>query len=714
MLRMFLFSVVLCAAAQNPAGQPYTWKNQELGVSITLPDKKWQLSDRSQGSAKVFIFSPSKNIATRCTVLYLPVAVLPEGLLGRESQIKAALGDRYKRVAYETDALGGQEVQRLEYAAIGNTTLEYGLRRDDFYLIFQLSAPDHVWKDAKSKASLEKIRQSFAFTGKARLKTVEADLSTPDEVRARRKAALKKEKPEFEISHHDLRVEIDPPGHSLKTRDRLTVRSLKEGLSEIELRYSVVRIDDVQPQTEAQWETKQRGEGESVLSIRFHTPLNLGQERVLAVRTSSDDFKQSVDQTLVQEIAMLGQVRERSSWSSHIIYYPIDQLNDAVMDIALTVPSEYTAVTGGLLLKTETDEGKTTFHYRSAVRRPRKLPFGFAAAKYIMVEGVSDLGLPLIFYGYPGEEKLIRQRLDLAVQCAGLFEKLMGPLPFEAVRFAHVTPIRKEMGVSLPGLILISDGFFDDIENVDLSHGRPEGRDDLSLLLVADELSHQWNFYSVPLPNELAEGVSTFTNALLIEHRHGEEAYRKMIRYCANAYRTSTALGRDTAIADPAIYKTQAYRGIAFCKVPVVLDMLRRETGDETFFAAWRKVFQEFDSNEDGYTILEKAFSESSGEDLSWFFEQWFFQAGCPDIAVEFSQQEDSLTVTLRQQQQQEPYRITGELLLRGVQGETLRRSITLSDRETTLKLEVSFSVQEILFDPDDHVLTKAATSQTE
>jgi aminopeptidase N len=711
MLQLLLFSLTLSATSQKLEGEPYTWTEEKLGVSITLPDKKWELSDRSQGVAKVLIFSPSKDIRTRCTVLYLPAALLPEGLLSREGQIKAASGDGYKRVAYKTDTLGGKEAQRLEYTMTGTTTLEYGLRRDDFYLVFQLSAPDAGWRDARTKAALERIRQSFTFTGKARLETTEADLSTAEEVRSRRKAASKKGPAAFEISHHDLQVEIDPLGHSLRTCDRITFRAVKEGLSEMKLRYSVVRIDGVQPQAEVDWEAKDEGKGTAVLSIRFRTPMKSGQERVLTVRTSSDDFQQTVDQSLIREIAMLGQVRERSSWSSHIIYYPIDPVNDAAMDIALTAPSEYTAVTGGRLVKTESYEGKTTFHYRSDVRRPRMLPFGFAAAKYIMLEGKSDLGLPIAFYGYPGEEKLIRQRLELAVQCAGLFEKMMGPLPFEAVRFAHVTPEEKEMGVSLPGLILISDGFFDDIENVDLSDGRPEGKIALSLLIVADELSHQWNFYSVPLPNELAEGVSTFTNALLIEQRHGEEAYGKMIRYCADAYLASTAVGRDTAVADPAVYQTPAYRGIAFCKVPVVLDMLRSEVGDEIFFAAWRKAFQEFDSDEDGYTILEKAFSESSGKDLSWFFEQWFFQAGCPEIVAKFSQQGDSLTITFRQQQKQKPYRLTGEVLIRGKQGKTLRRTVTLTDREAKLKFDVSFPVHEVLFDPDDHLLTKVSTS---
>ena len=57
----------------------------------------------------------------------------------------------------------------------------------------------------------------------------------------------------------------------------------------------------------------------------------------------------------------------------------------------------------------------------------------------------------------------MRQRLKVAVESADIFEKMMGPLPWKDVRFVHVTPVRKETGVSLPGLILISDMFFRDL-----------------------------------------------------------------------------------------------------------------------------------------------------------------------------------------------------------------------------------------------------------
>lgn len=116
MVNLLVCSLALCgAASQEQAGEPCVWTDEKLGISITLPGKNWRLTDRSQGLAKVLIFSPSENISTRCTVLYFPAAILPEGLLSREGQIKVTTGDSYKRLAYETDTLRGREAQRLDY-----------------------------------------------------------------------------------------------------------------------------------------------------------------------------------------------------------------------------------------------------------------------------------------------------------------------------------------------------------------------------------------------------------------------------------------------------------------------------------------------------------------------------------------------------------------------------------------------------------------------
>jgi aminopeptidase N len=556
---------------------------------------------------------------------------------------------------------------------------------------------------------LDGIRDSFKRHAGATLEVPQADRATPAEIREKRRKARKKDKQEFQVVSHELHVRIDPPTHSLSARDRLTVESAKDGLSEIRLFYSLVSIDRVTGPLDLTWESKppadDRFTGGRELVVRLGQPLESGKKAVLNVETSCSDFLQTIDQKLVTELAVFGQIREESSFSSHVAYYPVDERNDAAVDISLTVPSGYTAVTGGALVEVREADGWTTFRYRAKDRRHRLLPFGFAAGKFISESAESGGGLRLTFYGNPGEEEALRQRLDVAVEAAGIFERMMGPLPWKDVRFAHVTPVSKETGVSLPGLILISDMFFTDITEVDLSDGFMNKSDGLSLLIVADELSHQWNAYSVPLPNELAEGVSTFTNALFIEHRHGSDGYRNAIRFCREAYVAATALDRDVAIADPEIYETTAYRGIAFCKTPAILDMLRTRLGDRVFFAAWRKAFREFDTKRDGFDVLLEAFNETSGQDLTGFFDQWFFTAGWPKIRIAYSRGNDKLLVTLRQIQDGPPYHLRSELLVRGAAGEARRYPVTLSAAQTALELDCPFEPTAVVLDPDDRLL---------
>lgn len=705
---------MLMAIGGNAIGQqskPVDYKNDELGIQLQLPDKSWKLYDKSQTTLKVLLFSPKSDLVTRCTVMAFPKVVIPEGLLTREKQIKAAFGKTYKRIAYDDVKFAGRNAKRIEYESIGTRTIEWGFDDKKFFIVIQLSTTQAGWKDAKTKKQLESIRDSFQYRGIANLKvSAEVDRSTSAQVRAKRKKNLAEKTRSFELSHHDLEVTIKPDKKSLKVTDKITLKSLKNDLKSIDLYVTVVDVDSVDGVAGMTWTTRKLpnetgNDQRKKLTVSFDPPLKKNAQVELIVKTSSKDYQQSIDQDLVAEVAVLGQVRPKSTYSSHILYYPIDEHNDSSANIKLRVPTGYTALTGGKLQSQTTDGDQTVYAYSNKQRRKRILPFGFAVAKYISQTGVSKSGLRLTVYGYPGEEKLVGQRAKVATETANLFERMMGPLPWKQVRFAHVTPFRKETGVSLPGLIIISDGYFTDFSKTDMSDGNISKPDVLSLLVVADELSHQWNIYAVPLPNELGEGVSTFTNMLLIESRHGDAAYRRGIKFCQEAYLRSTSVAKNIAIADPAIYETKAYRGIVFCKTPVVLAMLRDLVGDEKFFTAWRKAFSEFDPQQDGFEIVEKAFSETTGSDLRWFFDQWFFRAGHPRISVAHDQKEKNLTVTLSQQQPGEPYRLAGVLRISGGSGQVINRKVEFDGAKTTVEIDCDFVAEKIEFDPDNKLL---------
>ncbi len=158
-------------------------------------------------------------------------------------------------------------------------------------------------------------------------------------------------------------------------------------------------------------------------------------------------------------------------------------------------------------------------------------------------------------------------------------------------------------------MIVVSDGYFPDLEGIDLSDGDLSRVGALGLIEVADELSHQWNIYAAGFPNELGEGISTFTDALFVEARHGHDAYLRTLHSTRQGWLATAGTETEFAIANPAVYSNSRYRSVVFCKTPVVLHALRRRLGDELFFAGLRRAFE-----------------------LRSFFDQWFFRAGFPTL----------------------------------------------------------------------------------
>jgi aminopeptidase N len=250
-------------------------------------------------------------------------------------------------------------------------------------------------------------------------------------------------------------------------------------------------------------------------------------------------------------------------------------------------------------------------------------------------------------------------------------------------------------------MILVSDGYFPDLEQVDLSDGNLSDPGALGLLVVADELSHQWNFYAAGFPNELAEGISTYTNALFIEVRHGREAYERAIAYCRGAWVASSGREPEFAIADPMVYSNARYRPVVFCKTPVALHALRERLGDEPFFEGFRRAFEIEDRKVDGFDRLRRGFEEATGEDLGWFFDQWFFRAGFPTLALSHEATTDGIAVTIEQTQAEDPYTVRGTVRVTCEDGSVHDFGAHIDGRRCTFSWKLPAAPRQVTIDPN-------------
>ena len=155
---------------------------------------------------------------------------------------------------------------------------------------------------------------------------------------------------------------------------------------------------------------------------------------------------------------------------------------------------------------------------------------------------------------------------------------------------------------------------------------------------VAHELAHQWWGQAVGWRSYherwISEGFAQYFAALYARQIHGEEAFNDLIRRMARWGKDKTADGPISLGYRLGHIRgdSQVFRALVYNKSAVVLDMLRRRLGDETFFRGLRRFYKDWRFRKAGTDNVQQAFETESGQSLERFFEGWIHGAGVPRL----------------------------------------------------------------------------------
>ncbi|MBI3270604.1 MAG: HEAT repeat domain-containing protein, partial [Planctomycetes bacterium] len=178
--------------------------------------------------------------------------------------------------------------------------------------------------------------------------------------------------------------------------------------------------------------------------------------------------------------------------------------------------------------------------------------------------------------------------------------------------------------------------------------------------LVAHELVHQW-FGDLLTCKDwqemwLNEGFATYFAALWTERDRGAEEFAidrlQTVRSVAHAT-TPELLANLKREAGKEKKPLDLPAGMNYTKGSVVLHTLRGVLGDDRFREGIRHYVAK---HRDACVTSEdfrKAMEESSGEDLKWFFDQWVYGAGVPDLVVEYEWHVEPKSAVIRVRQTQ-------------------------------------------------------------
>jgi aminopeptidase N len=175
--------------------------------------------------------------------------------------------------------------------------------------------------------------------------------------------------------------------------------------------------------------------------------------------------------------------------------------------------------------------------------------------------------------------------------------------------------------------------------------------------VVSHELFHQWfgdlvtceSWSNLPLN----ESFATYGEYLWREYKYGRDDADYTGMNDLNTYLGESEYKQVDMIRFNYETREDMFDSHSYAKGGRILHMLRKYIGDEAFYAGLKKYLED-----NKYTAVEihqlrLAMEAVTGEDLNWFFNQWFLNSGHPDLGIYYEYSEDlgSLTVTLYQNQ---------------------------------------------------------------
>ncbi|GAB4331468.1 MAG: hypothetical protein OHK0038_06350 [Flammeovirgaceae bacterium] len=225
--------------------------------------------------------------------------------------------------------------------------------------------------------------------------------------------------------------------------------------------------------------------------------------------------------------------------------------------------------------------------------------------------------------------------------------------------------------------------------------------------IIAHELFHHWfgdlvtceSWANLPLN----ESFANYSEYLWLEYKYGvEEAdlhwYEEFSQYMAEATKKQEPLIRYYYQDKEDMFDSHSY-----AKGGLILHLLRKTVGDEAFRDALRLYLKQNAFKKTEIHHLRIAFEEVTGEDLNWFFEQWFMKAGHPDIFYSENFENGILQLTVKQRQNPKYtpiYRIPLSVDI-WVAGKKTRHKITLSKAEDVFTFNVAQKPDLVLFDAE-------------
>lgn len=180
--------------------------------------------------------------------------------------------------------------------------------------------------------------------------------------------------------------------------------------------------------------------------------------------------------------------------------------------------------------------------------------------------------------------------------------------------------------------------------------------------VISHELFHQWfgdlvtceSWSNLPLN----ESFATYGEYLWNEYKYGLDDADAGIQADLTAYLAESEQKINNLIRFNYKQREDMFDAHSYQKGGRVLHMLRKYVGDDAFFASLKLYLERNKFQTSEIHNLRLCFEETTGQDLNWFFNQWFLSIGHPQLKIETNYDAVLKKVIVKTTQQQDFNRI--------------------------------------------------------
>ncbi len=351
------------------------------------------------------------------------------------------------------------------------------------------------------------------------------------------------------------------------------------------------------------------------------------------------------DKDKPQQIWTQGETEASSKW-----FPTIDTPNEKMtQEIYMTVKDEFTTLSNGLLVYSKKNSGGTRTDYWKMDQPHAPYLVMMVVGKFAVVKDSwksSKGNIPVNYYVEPEYEQYAKAIFGNTPEMMTYFSELLGyeyvwPKYSQIVVRDYVSGAMENTTAS----IFMEQLQMTDIELID--HNMED--------VIAHELFHHWfgdlvtceSWSNLPLNESFAD----YSEYLWQEYKLGVDAADYHNQVGMDGYLGESQEKQVDMIRFEYGSQEDMFDAHSYSKGGRILHMLRKYVGDEAFFASLQHYLKKNEFKSVEIHDLRIAFEEITGEDLNWFFNQWFLSAGHPIIGVKHSYKDGVLTVDVAQLQ---------------------------------------------------------------